>query len=188
MGQRMRDEPHVYGDNCLLGFPAGKTPKYVYVRFSKIVKCPDPPWRSYFTPPNDRVFKLTQIEDDACFWHYQEDKWIIWFRLMAPPAASFMYLIDTHDNSAYFQDAIDFPLQEGTVYHNEITACTPFTGAAGGFAAVTWTQEATNLLESINMQRANDLFMEMRPLCDGNKIYKFCRLKDATNIAIEFEP
>ncbi|GAH76571.1 unnamed protein product, partial [marine sediment metagenome] len=33
-----------------------------------------------------------------------------------------------------------------------------------------------------------DLFMELRPLPDGKLVYKFCRLRDATNIKILFEP
>lgn len=37
------------------------------------------------------------------------------------------------------------------------------------------------------MEIANDLFMEMRPLEDGNRVYKFCKLEDATNIAILYD-
>ncbi|GAI15960.1 unnamed protein product [marine sediment metagenome] len=58
MGQRMRDEPIVYGDDCAAGWPPDKTPKYVYARFALIEKCPDP----NLIPPNDRTFKLTQEE------------------------------------------------------------------------------------------------------------------------------
>ncbi len=184
----MPDVPHIYGDDCLIGFPEGETPKYMYVRFSMLVKCPDPPDQPFTTPPNDRMFKLTQDLVKPCEWRYEGTGWIVGFWYVTPGPDFIVFLEHVPDYRFYFWGRIAPPVDEGEVYNNELVGCAPLQGATGGIAAVTWTQEATNLLKSINMQRADDLFMEMRPLVDGNKVYKFCRLQDATNIAIEFEP
>ncbi len=184
----MSDVPHVYGDDCLLGFPAGKTPKYVYARFLEIIKCPDIPPIFYEQPPNDRVFKLTQDLVSPCHWGYHIPPWGIDFQIHPAPTGTFLALFQYPPPGAFFYDSYVGPADEGYVFTNDLLECIPWNGGTGGIATVTWTQEATNLLKLINMQRADDLFMEMRPLVDGNKVYKFCKLKDATNIAIEFEP
>lgn len=188
MGHRMKDEPHVYGNDCLIGFPGGETPMYIWVRFSSIVVCDYWPPETYGTPPNGRVFKLTQDATYACLWEYAGAEWHVILDLQFDPPNANLWLEYVPDGWPYFLDTVDTPLDEGTVYNNHLDNCAGPTGAITGIATVTWTQEATNLLEALNMQRAYDLFMELHPLIDGNKVYKFCRLGDATNIAIEFEP
>lgn len=188
MGHPMPDVPHIYGNNCLLGFPEGKTPKYMYARFSGMAYRPE--WKPvrWHIPPNDRTFKLEQIEEDHCWWQYLSDDWLIQFIIIAGPLRIEFFLLNNLDRSWYFAENPEGHIDEGTVYNNDDALYKPEYQSTDGIATVTWTQEATNLLKSINMQRADDLFMELRPLVDGNKVYKFCRLRDATNIAIEFEP
>lgn len=188
MGQRMSDVPHIYGDDCLIGFPEDETPKYLYVRFSEIVNCPGGPPGGFPIPPNDRLFKLTQNPLQPCQWIYSSPEWYIQLLIAAGPLRIFLWLDALETGTRVFYTEEEGALDEGTVYNNEMTECIEFVSGIGGIAAVTWTQEATNLLKSLNIKRADDLFMEMRPLVDGNKVYKFCRLRDATNIAIEFEP
>ncbi len=188
MGQRMPDEPIEYGDNCTLGWPAGKTPKFVYVRFSKVVKCPDNPPTFFSTPPNDRVFKLTQLDYDACSWRYSSPTWCVDYALTAGPLRTHLFLTNADDVSAYFLDQPTPIKIEGYVFHNQYTTCPGFLGAHDGIAVVTWTPQATDILEAINLAKARDLFMELFPRDDGKLVYKFCRLEDATNIKILFEP
>ncbi|GAH26151.1 unnamed protein product [marine sediment metagenome] len=180
--------PHVYGDPCSAFYDPSKTPKYVYARFSLIVQCP--PWNGpeHTTPPNDRMFTLEQVDGVPCRWIYHGTVWHAQFELAIEPPQKIIFLVNNNDGATYFGDAPLGGPEEGYVFHNDITFCEPWYGGAEGMAVVTWTQQATDLLKAINMEKAADLFMEMRPLPDGNLIYKFCRLQDATNIAIEFEP
>lgn len=184
----MDDEPIEYGDDCLLGFDPGKTPKYLYVRFSLVVKCPDVGPNPFEMPPNDRVFKLTQHVTNPCDWVYLTTPWRVFFTVVPEPVRNWLLLADTPLGRWYFFDSVDGVPDEGHVFHNWATVCDPGVPSIEGIAIVTWTKQATDILESINMEKAQDLFMEMRPLDDGKLVYKFCRLKDATNIAILFEP
>lgn len=184
----MKDVPHIYGDDCLIGFPPDKTPKYMWARFSGIIKCSSDPGSPWLTPPNDRVFKLEQSDIFPCRWECFTGSWAVVFYLPGTDPWGWLSLWQTPANAHFFTDTLDGPLDEGAVYHNREICGIGFAVAHNGIATVTWTREATNLLEALNIQRGNDLFMEMRPLADGNKVYKFCRLKDATNIAIQFEP
>ncbi len=184
MGQRMEDVPHVYGDDCLLKFAAGKTPKYVYARFIEIITCPG----ALFTAPNDRMFKLTQVDGQPCWWSLIiPGSWVVTFKYLPGPARS-QLILSAPPNFLFFARVEPTYIDEGHVLHSDQVACAGFVHGIEGLGVVTWTQEATNLLESINMQRANDLFMEMRPVDDGSRVYKFCRLQDATNIAIKYDP
>lgn len=188
MGQRMPLVPHIYGNDCIRGFPAGKTPKYIYARFSLMVKCPDAPPIFYPIPPNDRVFKLTQDPEDACWWWYRIDPWYVGFEYRSFPNRTIFVLLHEPLPAWYFHIVEPLITDEGHVFHTDLDECLWDVGATGGIATVTWIHEATDILESINMQRADDLFMEMRPLENDNKVYKFCRRRDATNISILFQP
>ncbi len=184
----MPDEPILYGDDCLLGWAAGKTPKFIYVRFSKVYKCPDDPPTSYAVPPNDRAFKLEQLVGHPCNWKYTGTNWQVIFAVTAPGPRMGIRLEHFPDGIVYFENSPVIGVDEGTVYNNRLIICGPIQGGFSGIAVVTWTPQATALLEAINLSKAQDLFMELRPLEDGKLVYKFCRLQDATNIKILFEP
>jgi len=131
---------------------------------------------------------MTQLDGVPCRWEYFGAEWFIQLTIALDPLRVEFFLVNNDDGATYFGDLPEGHIEEGYVYHNDITFCEPWYGGAEGMAVVTWTQQATDLLKSINMERAANLFMELWPLPDGNLVYKFCRLKDATNIAIEFEP
>lgn len=188
MGQRMADKPIVYGDDCLAAFDAGKTPKYLYARFSQIVQCPDLPPGPNFIPPNDRVFKLTQDEGVPCRWAYESSPWYVEFDVYSGPVRTVLYIRNMLSGTWYFSANETGPPDEGIVYNNTYFTCTTLVWGTGGIATVTWTPQATDLLASLNMAKANDLFMELFPRDDGKLVYKFCRLQDATNVKILFEP
>lgn len=188
MGQRQNDDEIVYGDNCNLGFYPGKTPKYLYVRFSKMVKCPDWDTKVYSTPPNDRVFKLTQHDGIPCWWDIETANWFIHFNLGVTWPGITLNLVHLWDEATYFKSLINYPLQEGHVYPNDIEECNHVYGAHGGIAVVTWKLESLKVMGLLNIKTQNDLFMEMRPKDNGARVYKYCKLKDATNIAIKYKP
>ena len=188
MGQRMKDEPILYGDDCLQCWDSGKTPKHVYVRFAIIKRRTDQVPDVCLTPPNDRVFKLTQDSREPCAWFYDQAGWTVRFDLvMQGVGNTWLYLDDTIGNH-YYSSITASCYQGGTVLHNDFDGTEPICCGYIGIACVTWTPQATKLLSDVNMKKASNLFMELRPLEDGRLVYKFCRLQDATNVKILFEP
>lgn len=188
MGQPMPKVEIEYGVDCLAGWDAGKTPKYLYARFSKIVQCPDLPAGKAYIPPNDHAFTLTQVEDVPCRWVYERSPWYVQFTVSPDPAEATFYIRNMLSGTWYFSARPSCPPGEGEVYHSTYFTCTTYVWGIEGIGVVTWTPQATELLKSINMEKAADLFMELFPLPDGKLVYKFCRLQDATNISILFEP
>lgn len=188
MGQRMPDEPIEYGDDCLACWPEGETPKHVYARFSNIVKCPDKNGHVCLIPPNDRMFRLTQDPGAACHFKYIGDVWEIFYWAKLPVDPLSRLNLGDKGGWTYFWDTEPSCAPEGFVFHNTLLVCGLFQCGKTGIAVVTWSPQATKLLSDINMQKANDLFMELRPRDDGKLVYKFCRVQDATNIKILLEP
>lgn len=180
----MPDEPIIYGDDCLACFDAGETPKYLYVRFSGIVQCPAGP----SIPPNDRVFKLTQNAEAACYYRYDSADWGIGVDLNAAPNPTDILLMSGDELWSYFSRQDPDKIEEGKVYSNDYVGCPAWRGGKDGICVITWSPQATEVLASINMAKGNNLFMELFPKADGKLVYKFCRLQDATNVAILYEP
>jgi len=188
MGQRMDKDEIVYGDDCLWCFDAGETPKYVYARFLDIGKCPGEWCEDNPLPPNDRVFKLTQDDMKPCTWVFQDGFWDVVYHAYWPGIAGCALLINyMGDWSSYFRSVFPFGVSCKTFFTNE-EECADGTCGVGGYGIVTSKLEALEVMASLNIKPAYDLFMEMRPLSDGKRVYKFCKLKDAMNIAILFEP
>ncbi len=194
MGQRQDEDDIVYGRDCPLGYNLaaplwlpGETPKYVYMRFSLIKKCDKEECIEWPVPPNDRVFKLTQSDVDPCYWQYLGD-WLVEWQLRVTVGTWCSYGLYYPPGFKWYFRA-DFNTQgDDARFATNICTCEPFNMCGyDGIAVVTWKLEAKAILNSLNMKALSDIFMEMRPLVDGNKVYKFCRLEDATNIAIEYE-
>ncbi len=188
MGQQMPPLEIEYGNHCTHCFANGETPKYVYARFILIVRCEGIGKEACLFPPNDRVFRLVQQVGFPCSWRYLGDIWECWYQPWRVADGKAGLFLNDHNLKVYFDETKDACPPEGTVWHNAVD-CTPaLTCAIEGLGVVTWTPQATELLESINMEKAADLFMELRPLEDGKLVYKFCRIADTTNIKILFEP
>lgn len=184
----MPDEPILYGDDCSIGFDPGETPLHVYARFIGMVQCPDNPPTFYSIPPNDRVFKLTQDAAIACRWAVSSGPWDVTFWMTPAPLRTALTIVNSVDLGDYFAAQPLGIKAEGFVITNEILVCQPWHGAHLGIGVVTWTPQATDLLAAINISKAYDLFMELFPIADGKLVYKFCKIKDAINIKILFEP
>lgn len=187
MGQRHKDEI-VYGDDCLTCFEEGKTPKYVYARFSRVKKCDIFECEGYPSPPNDRVFKLTQVEGHPCRWVYESDDWkVSYYAVMPPTFGAQLVVLQKPDWISYFY-GWTYPGDECETFFKNKNTCAEGECGIGGNGIITWRLESIAILKSLNIKAMSDIFMEMRPLVDGNRVYKYCRLQDGTNIAIEFEP
>lgn len=183
----MPDIPIEYGNDCHIAFDPGETPFNIYARFIGMVKCPDQPPIFWSTPPNDRAFKLTQDPGIPCRWSISSGPWDVVFWMTPLPLRTTLTVQNNIDLGNYFTAQPLGIKAEGYVLHNEILSCQPWNGAHLGIGVVTWTPQATDILSAINLSKGYDLFMELRPRADGKLVYKFCRLKDATNIAILFE-
>ncbi len=180
----MPDEPIEYGDDCLTGWAAGKTPKYVYARFSLVETCPG----ASLISPNDRVFKIPQEEFAPCEWFYDNTVWRVEFQIAAAPDFVHLTLTDVEAGVTHFEATVAGTPDEGHVYVNENVACDIAHEGKNGIAAVTWTPQATQLLEDINITKGDDLFLELWPLANGKLVYKFCRIDESTNIKILLDP
>lgn len=184
----MRDEPIEYGVHCTHCFANGETPKYVYVRFIGIEKCTGVGKGACLTPPNDRAFKLKQLVGFPCSWQFSDSVWTIDYQAwVVADGKAHLQLID-FNNAIYFERTLDSCQPEGTVWSNSIACAPGLPCGESGIAVVTWSPQATALLEAINLSKGEDLFMELFPLENGKLVYKFCRIQDATNIKFLFEP
>ena len=184
MGQKQNQTDIEYGNDCLLKFEAGKTPKHMYARFSKIVTCPEAPTQA----PNDRVFKLTQDPEFPCWWHYGfGDPWLISLQYIEfPPRSQLDIIYGLFD--FFFYSSIDGYVDEGQIFFSSQDLCAGATKGIYGIGIITWRLETLKLMGLLNIEVADDLLMEMHPLEDGSRVYKYCKLKDATNIAIKYSP
>ncbi|MBA7713067.1 hypothetical protein ES703_122065 [subsurface metagenome] len=188
MGQRQDKTEIEYGNDCLIGWDAGKTPKHVYARFSMIVSCKDeiPPVEQ--SPPNDRVFKLTQVDGYPCDWEYFKSPWWAYYIVRPSPLRTRIALLELPTEFGHFLGEVNGAPDQARVYESWQTACIYPFAAKAGIATVTWQLETIKLMGLLNIKPQKDLFMEMRPTEDGKKVYKYCNLSEGTNIAIEYEP
>jgi len=184
----MPDKPILYGVNCSQCWDPGKTPKFLYARFINVIRRTDLVPDVCIIPPNDRVFKLTQDPMEPCAWFYDQSGWTVRFDLVMQGVGNTWLYLDDAAGNHYFTSITPSCYQEGTVLHNEYLGAEPFTCGYVGLGVITWTPQATEILEAINLGKGEDLFMELFPLADGKLVYKFCRIKDATNIKILLEP
>jgi len=184
----MPDEPIEFGNHCTHCFANGETPKYVYARFSLIVRCTGIGKEACLIPPNDRVFKLTQQDGFPCSWRYIGTTWECWYQPWVVADGKAHLFLNDLDLKVYFDETKDACPPEGTVWHNSVDCGPPLTCAIEGIGVVVWTPQATTLLAAINLSKSADLFMELFPRPDGKLVYKFCRLREATNIKILLDP
>lgn len=187
MGQRQNLDDIVYGDDCDIGFAAGETPKYIYVRFSGIVYCPGYAPEAYPSKLNDRAFKLTQSSSVPCFWSYNLGDWDIEFEVIPTPTLCTLVGFYRRRVFFYFVPVTELLPEEGHIYSNDIDECNGGNLGFDGIAVVTWRLLSLTVLSLINMITANDLFLELFPVKGDHLVFKYCRKRDGTNIKIKFE-
>jgi len=184
----MPDEPIEYGNDCGACLAAGTTPKFVYARFSELVRCTGVGFDTCPIVPNGRVFKLEQTVANNCSYEFSDSVYTCLYSMRTlVTIKSRLFLYDSISRGIFRHDT-DPCKPEGFVFTNQLS-CTPgLTCGTGGIGVVTWSPQATDLLSSLNISKTNDLFMELFPRDDGDLVYKFCRLRDSMNIKILFEP
>lgn len=195
MGQRTDDPEFEFGANCGLGtglaaplWLINETPKLVYARFSMIEKCDIDSCIGRPIPPNDRVFTLEQTPGDPCWWAYHGDWDVAWLLRFAPPTFAQFVLHHPASDRTYFYDDFNANDRDPRFTHNTLT-CTPwFDCGFNGVCCIRWGPEAKKILEDLNITYEYDRFMELWPRDDGKMVYKFCRIKESTNIKILFDP
>lgn len=188
MGQRQNKSDIEYGYDCPTCYEPGKTPKHVYVRFSEIVKCSDAWCDGFPSAPNNHAFCLEQVPNFPCFWYYLGSTWELMYRarhtLYYPCELWLWHIIP---GRRYFYSATEPDVDCAAFLQNQNTCVYPNCGV-NGQAIVTDKLESIELLASLNIETAEDLFMEMTPLDDGSRVYKYCKLRDGTNVKIKLEP
>jgi len=195
MGQKQYLEEIAYGNNCLLGYNLaaplwllGETPKYIYMRFSVIKKCNTEFCVGAPSPWNDHCFKLTQSAVNPCKWTYTNDWMVTWQLVSVPPTYVHFELYHYPSEARYFYDYYNANDRDPRFTANTLGCEEIFTCGYNGIAIATWRLESIELMTALNIEKSNKILMEMRPLANGRKVYKFCGLRDSTNIAILLEP
>jgi len=124
------EPPIIYGNDCLLCFPAGQTPRYMTVFFSGITDCnPDQP--PEHTPiPN--IITLEQLHDSPCIWFgAPTEDWHCRYRLNVENVSYIDLWFRTY---LYFQDTK--PEHASKTFANELICSDSEPGGAGGTAFV----------------------------------------------------
>lgn len=195
MGQKQHLEEYLAGNECAgckdILWPVKGTPKYIYVRFALVELCPDAWCIAQPYGFNDHAFKLTQMSIDPCFWQYESSKWFIEYNCdELPQHRTHLYLdgFNGNDWDGIFRSTTEYGVKCVTFFNNQLNCGAPHICGTGGYAIVTWREESITLMSALNMEKSNKVLMEMRPLADGKKVYKYCRLKDGTNVKILLEP
>jgi len=188
MGQRQDKSDIEYGNDCLYCWEAGSTPKSVYVRLSEVEKCSDAWCDSLPSPPNNHVFRLEQSPIDSCLFCYFGTSWNVRYHAIhSYYEACRLWVWHVPWTSHYFYSATELGVNCAAFFYNQNICVNPHCGL-GGYGIVTDKLESIDLLSALNIELAGDLFMEMVPLDDGSRVYKYCKLKDGTNIKIKLEP
>ncbi len=195
MGQRQDKDEIEYGNDCLLGYNLaaplwllGKTPKYVYIRFSQIKKCNTPECVNVASPPNDRVFKLTQEDENPCKWSYTNDWMVHWLLHQVPPTWVEFEAYHYPSSRYYFYAFYNANERDPRFTANEWDCGVYRMCGYEGIARVSWKLESLKVMDLLNIKPQKDLFMEMRPKEDGSRVYKYCKLSQSTNIKILYAP
>jgi len=188
MGQRQDKTEIKYGDDCITCWEAGLTPKSVYVRLANVEKCSDAWCDGFPSPPNNHAFCLEQVPSFPCFYHYSGHGWELTYRARHTffyPCGLWISSLPISRN--YFHSETDIGTDCSAFFLNQNTCIFPNCGI-NGQAIVTDKLESIELLCALNIETSNDLFMEMSPLDDGSRVYKYCNLKVGTNVKIKLEP
>ena len=176
-----------YGNDCLLCFPADKTPKHIMASFSGITDC----------FPNDPVGhgpipEIVVMEQDAinpCLWTG-----------IVPPGWKIQYSIDLNSPALYiFYGTLHYfhgtsGITCKTTFTNDLTCLPGFRHGTGGWGALTWLPETEGgpsievLLEKIALPIRKNTLFEFWPAPADKTVVKFCEPKDRTRIHIKLDP
>jgi len=117
------------GNDCLLCWPAGGTPKYIWAAWSKVVLCPWAAGVGIGPPP--QVLKMTQTI--ACSWVYDDGTSRAAYGVQMP----FASLRITTQGVLWFDGLGAVPCAQNFI--NRFGCIPLFQAGAGGFGCVRWT-------------------------------------------------
>ncbi|GAI49491.1 unnamed protein product, partial [marine sediment metagenome] len=119
MGEQMDGTQLEYGNDCGC-FSAGKTPKYVYVKFLDLIDCQNPPPFPSFPPPNGITIRLIQDPIAACLYEISRGEFNIRFYMQNPPPAEGTLFMNDSNGWILFQCGPEACPNDGIVLDNII--------------------------------------------------------------------
>ena len=174
-------------------FPAGLTPKKMYVSVTGVEFCDYIPIAQRTDSPN-RTFICEQTGNPN-IWVFGDGTFlcVYWANdYPGPPGFSGVHVVTPHHGTPAFTGKGD-PCQTAFENLNIEGACHPLVQAAyGGKAQVFWrpadsSPSIRGIMEKINMTPEKQTFCEAWPLDADNFIVRFARQKDGTCIYIKYE-
>lgn len=183
MGTKIEENP--FGDECWNWDPTYETPEFIYGFFWDILKGTAGPARQ---APNLHIFKMSQIEPDACIWRYAnlDFGWQAEFGLQA--AQCWLLLVDANNTDfGYFvhTKAVS-PPAEYEIFTNFFQSEDMSFGYEG-FGTIFWLDSIRDLAAKFGLDLEGETLLEMRATDSQKMIIKLCNLRMNTNVKIQLQ-
>lgn len=183
MGTKIIENP--CGDECWNWDPTYETPEFIYGFFWDILKGTAGFARQ---APNLHIFKMSQIEPDACIWRYTNlvFGWQVEFGLQA--SQCWLSMVDAaYTSFGYFYHAKAVsPPAEYELFTNYYQSEYMSFGYAG-FGTIFWLDSIRELSSALGLDVSGKSLFEIRATLDHKMIVKFCELITGTNVRIQLQ-
>lgn len=169
-----------YGNDCLLGWEAGNTPKFVYVMFDG-VKLGFPVGSKQV--PNGVLFKCEQKVGVPCQWFYNEvgPGWMVDVKITADPFRSHISMTYVVGMS-HFTGWVPGAFAEHDIFLNTYHDPWRFRGV-DGVATIFWMESALELIDAFLLP-ASGTFLEFFLKDESVPAYKFCNIRLGMNFVL----
>jgi len=183
MGTKIEENPS--GNHCWNWVPPEETPTYMYGFFWDILKGTAGPAR---LAPNLHIFKMSQIEPDACIWRYTnlDFGWEVEFGLQAHQC---WLLLRDANNPDFFYFVHTIAVSPPSEYEVFTNFFQQEAGSFGyqGFGTIFWLDSIRDLAAEFGLDLTGDTLLEMRATDAQKMIIKFCNLRLNTNVKIQLQ-
>lgn len=173
------------GANCYLWDPVDETPESIYVFFWEILKGDRGLAR---IPPNLHIFKLDQVDGNACLWRYENAAFGWFVEVGIDGMNTWLWLRDSELPAKYYfadHKAVS-PPAEYELFTNDYNA--PFNNwGYDGFGSIFWMDAIIDLVEAFGLEWTSDLMLEMSADDAQTLIVKLCSLQAVTNIKFKIQ-
>jgi len=168
---------------CPILFPPGKTPKFIYIVFEGIQKCPGTTKEA----PNDRVFKLEPNPLNNCSW-YNPTHPDYYITVTYDPEFTLVTGTDLEGPTDFFYILGFNPVCITEEILNEITC--DFWDYFGGKARVFWEPDALpyTLAVTYGLCQMPGGVSDRVPAAGGGQCIKLANPVDRTNILVKVSP
>lgn len=170
------------GANCAkcdgLLWPAGATPKYAFLLVQGVTMCP-----GFAGPPSNGYFQLTQEPGSPCDYKWNDGTIFIWLRYGVGTTLN----IEKTLVGRMFQTAQIMCWTSGA---NQNVCGLPPCIAAGGSASwyMGFDPYAVLIAETYNFCPQKTILYDKFFTPEWDRVYRFARNIDKTNVKIKFEP